>query len=227
MNNKLLKLFYLVSPSLPIGAYAYSQGLEYAIDGGWIKVKKNGSVQNCDLVDWLRGVMTYGVGRLDLPLMIRCKQALDSNDFQTYSYWNDWALASRETSELLLEDTQLGLALQRLLKSLEVSDHGFHLQEPSYLSQFTLAAHRWNIKDDEALPAYLWSWLENQVAAATKIVPLGQTHAQKILIELMEDIPSVCEHAKNIENIDLGVSLPGVCMASASHEFQYSRLFRS
>ena len=220
MSTRLLHLLHLVSPALPVGAYAYSQGLEYAVESGWLDTEPL-------LADWLRGVMHYGIGHLDAPVMLRCLQALHCGKPELADGWNQYLLACRETAELQLEDTQLGLALQRLLRSLEVPAAGNAVGCVSFPSQFALACHHWQIEPGDALQGFLWSWLENQIAAATKLVPLGQTRAQRLLLQLLEEIPSVALKAQHLDDADMGWSLPGVVLASARHERQYSRLFRS
>lgn len=211
---------HLVSPALPVGAYAYSQGLEYAVDSGWLKTEM-------DLTEWLRGVMERGFGQLDAPVMLRCLEAWRTGDPVSLQYWNDYLLACRETSELLLEDTQLGMALQRLLKSLRVPGADKEFENVSFACQFALACCHWKIANVDAVQGFIWAWLENQIAAATKLVPLGQTQAQKILLQLLEKIPAVAADAMRFGDGDIGWSLPGVVLASAKHERQYSRLFRS
>lgn len=220
-NQQLLKLFHLVSPALPIGAYAYSQGQEYAVDSGWLK-------EEGALPHWIGDILQYSVGRLDLPILKRLYIAWQSDDLAAVNYWNEFLRASRETKELLLEDEQLGIALQRLLKSLHVEGAETALEAPvSFVTQFALAGMRWDIRLEDLMQGFAWSWLENQVAAATKIVPLGQTHAQQLLIALSDCIPAVCAQAKNLSDGEIGVGLPALAIASSRHERQYSRLFRS
>jgi urease accessory protein len=220
MNVSLLHLMHLVSPALPVGAYAYSQGLEYAVESGWLKTEK-------DLTGWLRGVMQHGFGRLDAPVMLRCLMAWRGQDIAALNYWNQYLLACRETSELLLEDTQLGMALRRLLTSLRIDGATLQAEDVSFASQFALACHHWKIAEADAVQGFIWTWLENQIAAATKLVPLGQTQAQGILVRLLEEIPAIAENALHLPDEDVGWSLPGQVLASAKHERQYSRLFRS
>jgi len=220
-NNNLLHLMQLVSPALPVGAYAYSQGLEYAVESAWLKPEGR-------LSDWISGLLKHSLGRLDLPVLLRCYQAWLSDDTSAVNYWNSFVAASRETKELLLEDEQMGGALQRLLQTLNVSGAELHFDEPtSFVTQFALAGQRWQIPIADLMQGLAWSWLENQVAAATKIVPLGQSQAQQLLVELMAQIPPVCEQAEKIEDDDIGIGLPALAMASSLHERQYSRLFRS
>lgn len=217
----LLKLMHLVSPALPVGAYAYSGGQEYAVDSGWLQTDE-------DITDWIRGLMQHSLARLDLPALERLYNAWEHDKTDKVNHWNNVVRANRETHELLLEDEQLGQALQRLLISLEVKSAETEFKNPpSFVTLFALAGVRWQIPLTELMQGLVWSWLENQIAAATKTVPLGQTRAQKLLVKLMEHIPAVCQHALTINDDEIGVGLPGLAIASARHERQYSRLFRS
>ncbi len=221
-THSLLHLLQLSSATLPVGAYAYSQGLEYAIDHYGLKDK--------DAVEhWIHALMKRSLGSLDLPVLRRMYTAWSNKDYETINFWNDFLLANRETHELLLEDEQLGLALGRLLKSLAVTTEtqAFDLLSPSFVSQFSLAGAYWKIGIEELCQGFVWSWLENQVAAATKLVPLGQTQAQQLLLKLIASIPPIVAHSTQLNDDELGVSLPGLTMVSALHERQYSRLFRS
>lgn len=218
----MLHLLHLVSPALPVGAYAYSQGLEYAIDSGWLKTDD-------DIEDWLSEVMSRSLGYLDVPMLRRFYLAWQQGDSERVQELNRQVRACRETRELLLEDEQLGMALNRLLVSLGVAaarESNLELP-PCFVSQFALAGVHWNIPLDDLAEGFVWSWLENQVAAATKIVPLGQTHAQQLLLRVLPRITQVCTLARDLPDEDIGLSLPGVAMASSLHERQYSRLFRS
>ncbi|WP_414980674.1 urease accessory protein UreF [Congregibacter sp.] len=219
MTYSQLYLLHLSSPALPIGAYAYSQGLEYAIEAGWVEGE--------ELNRWLHDGMMLGVAQLDLPVLLRALAALGGNDTETLNHWNNQLLASRETSELLLEDQQIGTALLRLLTGLETPDIPIFGQKPAYAIAFAVACHRWGIQTDAALQGYAYSWLENQVTAATKLVPLGQTAAQRMLLKLLKQIPEACTHAMTVDDCEIGLSLPGLAMASSRHERQHTRLFRS
>lgn len=218
----LLHLLHLTSPALPVGAYAYSQGLEYAIDSG--QLTTTGDVEN-----WLTGVLQQGLAYLDLPVLMRCYYAWQVNDYPAINHWNYFLRASRETSELLLEDEQLGLALSRLLLDLGLPAQAINALavKPCFAVMFALAGSYWQIPLANLLQGFAYGWLENQVAAATKIVPLGQTAAQKLLVQLIPTIPTAISTAQPLTDDELGTSLPGQVMASSLHEYQYSRLFRS
>jgi urease accessory protein len=139
--------------------------------------------------------------------------------------WNATLLACRETAELRLGDTATGAALARLLPELGIAVPA--LREPAFLTLFTLAAVQWQIPARNAALGYAWTWLENQVIAATKLLPLGQTQAQRMLSALQQTIPEALAIAETLEDWQLGSSLPGLALASIHHETQYTRLFRS
>lgn len=223
----LLRLMQLVSPALPVGAYAYSQGMEYAIHLDWINNEQTSQ-------QWIEGIIKNNLMKLDVPIICKMYKAWQDNDLALISYWSDFLHASRETKELQLEDQQLGKALAKLLVDLNItSAEGFLKSDrASFACLFSLACERWNIEQKQCVQGYLWAWCENQVAAATKLVPLGQTAGQRILSSLqivITDIIHTIEQQKNKEMKDeeIGMSLPGLSMASALHEVQYSRLFRS
>lgn len=227
MSIASLRLMQLCSANLPTGAYAFSQGLETATEEGWLQ-----DVEQTH--DWLKLQLRYNLGYTDLPLLIRALQALQNNDYPLVTEWNFIALALRETKEFRLNDVATGQALMRVLKGLNnelnsmASDYPL-LNEPdiSFVSAFAFAAHQWQIEQQDACLGYAWSWLENQVAAATKLVPLGQTESQQLLEQLQPAVLSAIELAHRCEDDELGASLPTLSIASCWHEHQYSRLFRS
>ena len=100
-------------------------------------------------------------------------------------------------------------------------------QQMTYAAAFALACVRWNINLDNDAAALLWSWMDNQVAAAVKLVPLGQTAGQRILVKCMERIPEAVNRGLALRDDEIGFSSPALAIGSAHHEQQYSRLFRS
>jgi len=203
----LLRLMHLVSPALPVGAYAWSQGLESAVELQW--VHDAGSAQ-----DWLAGVMQNGLARLELPVLLRLMQAQADEQFQ---HWNQWLLAARETEELYMEDAQLGAALRKILVTLDIAvPPSLRSGDISFVTAFALAGHSFNIAPATLAMGLAWSWLENQVAAAVKL-----------LDALMPQLAALPTLAAQLGDDDIGATLPGVVMASSFHQTQYSRLFRS
>jgi urease accessory protein len=212
-----MRLLQLSSVSLPVGGYAFSQGMEYAIDAGWVR--------NAEQVEsWLQLQLLQGVARTDLPLL---RLAMQGDVEARWLALNDLSLACRETRELRLTDSAMGEALRRVLKNLGIEVPQVLQQEVSFNVLFAFAAKHWGLAFDAAALGLGWSWLENQVAAATKLVPLGQTQAQQLLNDLQPLLPQAIEIAKNVEEDFIGAGLPALAIASSRHETQYSRLFRS
>ena len=218
-DTALLRLLQLSSASLPVGGYAFSQGLEYAVEAGWIK--------NFDQArDWLSVQLLESLTLVDCPILLRCHRALEQGETGQLQYWNHYALACRETRELRLTDTATGNALIRLLSQLGVAQP-LKQTEVSFVAAFAIAAHRWQLNEEATVLGLVWAWLENQVAAATKLVPLGQTQAQQLIGEIQQLVPAAIARAQQLQDSQLGAGLPALAIASAKHEHQYSRLFRS
>jgi urease accessory protein len=222
-ENRLavLRLFHLVSPALPVGAYAYSQGLEYAVEAGWV-------TDEASTLQWLQGMSRYSLATLDLPLLLRLQRCWQRDDSTGVRAWTARLIASRETSEVRAEERHLGRALARVLCELDIGEAREWLEaEASFATLFSLAASRWHIAEADALSGYLWAWTENQVLAAIKLVPLGQSAGQRLLHRLTDDMPELIALAERLIDEHIGVSVVSPMLASALHETQYSRLFRS
>src|ERR1700691_1737109 len=217
----LLRLCHLVSPALPIGAYAYSQGLESAVHAGWV-------VDEAGTFDWLQGIVRFGLGTLDLPILLRLHAAWSADDREAVRRWDAELLAARESAELRAEERHLGSALARVLIELEIAEaQAWREPAPAFATMFALAAVRWRIALTATLSGYLWAWSENQVLAAVKLVPLGQSAGQRLLHRLTAAMPAIVERARTLADDAIGVSTVSQAIASALHESQYSRLFRS
>jgi urease accessory protein len=221
----LVRLLQLSSPALPIGAYSYSQGLEWMIESG--AVRDSASLQGW-IADLLHNVMAHG----EVPVLWRLLGAAEQGDGDRFAQWNAWFRASREGAELQAETLQMGGSLVKLLADLDVLDDFARTQVASCApvtlpAAFALAVRAWTIPPADAVTAYLWTWLENQVLAALKAMAIGQVAGQKLLLALAAGIPAVVEAAAHCEDDDISSFAPGLAIASARHETQYSRLFRS
>lgn len=221
-NLALLRLLQLVSPSLPIGMYSYSQGLERAVHDGWISNAEQTG-------DWLRGLLQNGLSKVDAPLLARLYDAWHAGELDAVGRWSQTLVACRETAELRAEDKQTGQALARLLVNLDMLEAQIWQKRPdtTLAAMFALAATRWHIDKADAVTGYLWGWLENQVLGAIKLVPLGQVAGQQLLQSLAGELPVLVRQALEINDDEIGGSCFGLALASSRHETQYSRLFRS
>ncbi|HTS83543.1 MAG TPA: urease accessory protein UreF [Usitatibacter sp.] len=217
-----LKLLQLVSPALPVGAYSYSQGLEAAIESG--EIRDAASARR-----WIGDVMELSLSGMEAPVFLRLAGAWRAGDAESVARWNEEFVASREGAELRAETLQMGYSLRRLAHELAIpgADALDAIEELAYPTAFAFAVAAWQIDDREALAAYLFAWAENQVLAALKSVPLGQTEGQRMLLAIAERIPAAVERAASLGDGELFNFAPGFALASSRHETQYSRIFRS
>jgi urease accessory protein len=221
----LTRLLQLASPALPVGAYSYSQGLEWAIEAGTVK-------DEAGALGWMGDQLEWNIGRYEAPLLARMMDAWRVGADDTARELDERYLASRETAELRAETLQMGQSLRRLLSDLRELPPEFVGQiavspAPTFMHVWSGLAAIWQIAPPDALTAWLWSWAENQTMAALKAVPLGQAAGQRILLELGGRIPAIVERALIATDDDFSNFAPGFAIACARHETQYSRLFRS
>jgi urease accessory protein len=221
-SSQLLRLLHLASPALPIGAFHFSQGMEYAVEAGWVR-------NEATALEWIEGLAHNALGSLDLPILLRLKRACAANDGAAVKHWALRMLASRETEELRAEDRHMGNALARILVDLGVIPLLAEDEQKlsSYPLLFARACSTWRISELETLQTYAWTWVENQTLAAVKLVPLGQSAGQRILHSLIPQLQSIVDRAIPLADEDIGTSGVMQAFASARHESQYTRLFRS
>jgi urease accessory protein len=221
-DSALLRLLHLVSPTLPVGAFTYSQGIEWAVEAGWV-------TDASELEQWLSGQVDTVVARVDVPLLARLYEACARDDAEALAGWVAQVVAWRETAELRAEERARGRAFADLLVALSVPNAAAwrdHLAE-SQLAGFALAAVHWGVARDQTALGYAWTWLENLVLAAVKLIPLGQSSGQQVLQRLIQCLPSAVHTGLALADEDIGASLPALAIASSAHETQYTRLFRS
>lgn len=227
MSLALVRLLQLTSPTLPVGAYTYSQGLEFAIDSGLVKTE-------AQVGEWIADALAGAVGGFELPLLARLMEAWTGGDTLRVSTLNALCLASRETAELRAETVQMGYSLVRLLVDLPAfaslpgwAERLRAMDEASFPAAWSAAAAAWEIAPADALTGYAWAWIENAVMAAVKAVPLGQAAGQRLLSSLAARVPAQVHDALVMAPEAWSNFQPGLAIASCRHETQYSRLFRS
>ena len=220
--DPLLAALHLASPALPVGGFAYSQGLEQAVEDGWVAGVEGAFI-------WIRDAMVLGLARQELPLWLACHRASLQGDWDAVRDLNDRMLALRETAEFRLESIQMGHSMAKLFG-----------QWPGGGALLALADLRWvypaanaalaaisGVDARMGLTAYLWAWVESQALAAVKIVPLGQVDGQVLLHRLKSEIARAIAIASSLGPDEAGSGAFGLAIASSRHESQYSRLFRS
>ena len=224
-NLTLVRLLQLASPALPIGAYSYSQGLEAVVAEGLVHDEESAG-------RWIGNLLDDVVATGEAAFLWRLLGAVERSEWSGCELWNARFRASRETAELRAETEQMGHSLTKLALELELLGDAARemlprLQPVTLPAAFALAAHGFAVTPGGALTAYLWSWLENQVMAAIKTVPLGQVSGQRLLKQLGARVQTAAAIAMTIADDDVTAFAPGLALASCRHETQYTRLFRS
>lgn len=223
--RKLIGLLHLASPALPIGAFSYSQGLEGAVDAGLIHDAASAQA-------WIQSGLQTVLATNELPTLAMLFRAWEQGNFSEVNRSNAWFLASRESFELRQETEQMGWSLAQLALSLQWHDEArrctLRSLKPICLpTAFAYSASALQIDLESGVTAYCFSWIESQVAAALKAVPLGQIAGQKILFAMHTVIPEVVLLAIRTGPEQISTFAPHLGIISARHANQYSRLFRS
>lgn len=221
----LLHLLQLASPSLPIGAYSYSQGLEAALENGMVSDAASAR-------RWIVRHLHEVVAQWEAPVCWRLMRAFAARDADAVADWSERFIASRDSAEFRAETIQMGFSLSRLLAELEVAEPALlallqREPEVSLPAAFACAVTALAIPQEAALLAMLFAWAENQVLVCVKSVPLGQVAGQRLLLSLRPELEAAARHAQTVADDEMSNWAPGLSLLSMQHEVQYSRLYRS
>jgi urease accessory protein len=182
--------------------------------------------------EWIRNGLENFLAANELPMVAILYREWEQENYREVNLHNAWFLASRESLELRLETEQMGWSLAQLSLSLQWHDDNRRAalrdMKPIGLpAAFAYAAGALGIDVESCVTAYCFSWIENQVAAAIKAIPLGQVTGQKILFAMHAIAPDVVLRAINTGPDQISTFAPHLAIISSRHAAQYSRLFRS
>lgn len=221
-THSQLRLLQFLSPALPVGSYSYSQGLEWAVENGWV-------IDKTSFREWVEGQIVSTLKAQELPLLIRLYHSVLQKNVQTFDHWTQVSIALRDTAELRQEERDRANAYVRVLESLvvldQIWDREYLLRSP--LAPIALYAVLHNIALQPLLVSYAHNWLETQIVAGVKIIPLGQSTGQQLQYQLHALLQSSIALSKEIADENVGMTLPAMSFASCAHETQYSRVYRS
>jgi urease accessory protein len=224
-STALLHLLQLASPSLPIGAYSYSQGLEAALEQGLVRNEATARA-------WIADALHHVVARFEAPVLWRLMHGFAMRDAVAVTEWTERFLAARDTTEFRAETIQMGYSLTKLAVDLGFGDETIRgmldaLPEVPLPTALAYCAVALDVPRDAALLGMLFSWAENQVLVCVKSVPIGQVAGQRLLLSLRPEVEAAARHAQELEDDELSNWSPGLSLLSMRHEVQYSRLYRS
>lgn len=223
--SALLQLIRLASPSLPVGGFSYSEGIESAVESSLV-------IDEASARAWLLDQLELSLGRSDLPTVARALAAWRCDDRTAVARWNSWFARTRETSEMRRQTEQMGRSLVLWLRQRDNADGRVSALEalapaPTWPVAFALAAADTGAAPRDVLASFAAGWAENMTQAALKAVPLGQAGAQRILTAIAGEIPGTVDRSLDLAAGQMQAFAPMLAILCAQHEDQYSRLFRS
>ena len=221
----LPRLLQLASPALPVGAYSYSQGLEWAIE-------------TRDVIDshaaqcWIEDHLALVIARFEAPIYTACFAAWQREDAAEVARLNAEFIASRESAEPRAETLQVGFSYSAWCREVSPLTDA---QRAALAAMdrvcgpvaASLAALASGLSVRDGLTGYVFGFTENQVMVLAKALPMGQIAAQKLLYALGDAVTRTVDAALAVEEADWSSASPWLAIAQMKHETQYSRLFRS
>jgi len=229
-DTALYDLLSWTSPSWPIGAFAHSGGLEWAVEAGHVVDRRSTET-------WIADLMVHGAIRNDLVLFVHAWRAAEAGDAARLGDVAELAAASQTGRERRLEATAQGAAFRRiafatadpsafdaLLAPIEDEDLTYPVAAATLFACHGIALR-------PAATAFLHGVVANLVSAAQRLVPLGQTDGQRVLRGLRDAVFAAAEMAAELPDTDPFVQLGGAALCAElgcmAHETQYTRLFRT
>ncbi|MCA3177874.1 MAG: urease accessory protein UreF [Burkholderiaceae bacterium] len=224
-----IALLQLASPALPIGGYSYSTALEWGVDVGAVRDETGAR-------EWIADALALSIASFEGPLAREAMRAAArwpaADAAEVLESLNVAAIAARETAELRLESEQMGYSLGRWLEAVcpDPESDAWIAARLSPLALpvgWAIAATRLGLAERDALLGLFWAFAENQAMVLMKAVPMGQIAAQRLLRSLAPELEAAVGRALALPREAWSSAAPGLAIASARHETQYSRLFRS
>lgn len=224
-DDHACRLLQLASPALPVGAYSYSQGLEWGIESGAV-------TDVASARQWISDHLSLVFARFEAPVYAASFRAWADVDAETIQRLNADFVASRESSEPRAETIQVGFSYAAWCREVApISERQREvlssLPSPCAPVAASLATCASGLSLRAGLLAYVFGFAENQVMVLAKALPLGQIASQKLLFSLGDAVAACVEQAIELCEDDWSSASPLLAIAQMKHETQYSRLFRS
>ncbi|WP_320663867.1 urease accessory protein UreF [Prochlorococcus sp. MIT 1223] len=221
-----LEFLQLLSPSLPVGAFSYSEGLEWLVQNK--KVNNETTLFNWIESELSRGQITIEASSISYIMkdLVNWKNNRDIQHKFVIEEWNSWLSSLRDSPDIRSQQTQMGESLLQLLIDL---DHPLPDNEKKFIwpIAWSWAGVCWNIPPIDLVEGFLYSWVANQLSAALRLLSLGPTKAQKLQKKSLLIIKSQANYLSQQNPKEIWISDVGAIMAQQSHVELYSRLFRS
>ncbi|RFB79198.1 urease accessory protein UreF [Methylovirgula sp. 4M-Z18] len=218
-----LPLFLWLSPAFPVGAFAYSHAIEWAVECGDI-------ADGVTLENWLKDLLEHGAPHNDCILFAQAWRFVRDGGDAELRELNDLAIALSPSRERHLETIAQGNAFLSAVRAAwpckALQDLAFD-GDVAYPVAVAVAAAGHGFALRVSLEAFALALIANLVSAAVRLGPLGQSEGQRILRALTPHCRALADFAEAATLDDLGGAAFRSDIASLKHETQYSRLFRS
>ncbi len=220
-----LPLFLWLSPAFPVGSFAYSHGLEWAVEAGDV-------VDLSSLGDWLADLAAFGAPRMDAALFAAAHRAAEAEDWRALNEINELAVALAGSAERRLETTAQGGAFRLTARAAWDCEALARVPERAgdaiaYPIAVAAAAAGQGMARERAGEAFALALFANLVSAAVRLGVVGQTDGQRVLAGILPEVAAMAREAADATLDDLGACALRSDIAAMRHETQYSRLFRS
>jgi urease accessory protein len=221
----LYRLMTWMSPAYPVGAFSYSGGIEWAVEAGDIRSAET-------LCGWLTTMIRHGSVSCDAAIFVHAHRAAADGEDEALAVVAELAAAYIGSKERFLETTAQGRAFLQITRAAWPTPALDHLVAAwhgplAYPVVVATACAGHDIALVPALHAFLHSVVSNLVSAGVRLIPLGQTDGQRVLVALEAPIAQTAERALVTAIDDIGAATPRADIAGMRHETQYTRLFRS
>ena len=228
--NSLISLLHIADPTLPIGGYSHSNGLETYVQKGLVNSTETAAL-------FLNNMLSSSILHNDAAYVRLAYEAMKEKDsYERIVALDEECSAMKSPREIREASHKLGTRLLKIFieegqkcdfltkfgdyvtKNISVGNYPVVYGALCYLMEIPL---------EEAITAFYFSTATGMVTNAVKLVPLGQLEGQKILFEVKRNIPSWVEKTMSLEEDKIGLSNVGFDLRSMQHERLYSRLYMS
>ncbi|WP_084788697.1 urease accessory protein UreF [Bradyrhizobium sp. Cp5.3] len=221
----LYRLMTWLSPAFPVGGFSYSSGIEWAVEAGDI-------VDTATLADWLDAMLGDGSGFCDATFLVHAYLAAEAGKDASLCEIAEFAAAFVPSLERQLETTSQGRAFVDIARAAWDADRLDAMVAACrtplvYPVAVGVVAAAHGVPLAPTLHAFLHALVSNWISAASRLIPLGQTDSQRVLVRLEAAVAATANRALLATLDDLGGATFRADLASLRHETQYTRLFRS
>ena len=228
MNPGLIRLLQLSDPTLPIGGYAHSAGLETYVQAGVVRDAETAKA-------FITDMLTQNLRYTDAALASLAYDAAARNDWDQLVLLDDECTAVKLPKEMRQASQKLGIRLMKIFQPLcdnALADQyreaiRMHQLTGHYCLVFGLYAWVLNIPKADALTGFYYNAAAGMVTNSVKLIPLGQQDGQEILFSLHPLIQELVSLTLHPDRDTIGLCCPGFDIRSMQHEELYSRLYMS